>query len=127
MRRVLEPPADAPGTQSGQGDGAALAARPVRPNERRILERLQGLAGCPRLLPGDPATAELRVADFGGVPLGSPGLLGNPDLGRFLALALALARAVARYHGRGVIHHDLNPAKILIRPDDLRVQIIGFD
>jgi len=99
----------------------------VRPNERRILERLQGLAGCPRLLPGDPCAPEPRVADFGGVPLGRSGLMGNPDLGRLLTLALALARAVARCHGRGVIHHDLNPAKILIRPDDLRVQIIGFE
>ncbi|WP_157817473.1 AAA family ATPase [Candidatus Thiodictyon syntrophicum] len=124
---MLEPPADAPGTQGGQGHGAALAARPVRPNEWRILERLQGLPGCPRLLPGDPGAPVPRVADFGGVPLGRSGLMGNPDLGRFLTLALALARAVARCHGRGVIHHDLNPAKILIRADDLRVQIIGFD
>ncbi len=67
------------------------------------------------------------MADFGGVTLQASGLLGNLDPKRFVTIAHALAHAVAEIHGRGVIHKDLNPANILVRPSDLQVQIIDYD
>ena len=96
-------------------------------NEQRILRRLEGVAGCPRLVRFEAVRSELVVADFGGVPLSESELLGHIDLERFLVLSETLAGIVAAIHGRGVIHKNLNPANILIRPDELRLEIIGFD
>ncbi len=107
--------------------GDADIAQSALHNEQRILERLQGVAGCPRLVRFSPAQRELAVADFGGVALEQSSLLGHLDLERFLTVAEALARIVAAIHERGVIHKDLNPANVLIRRDDLRLQIINFD
>ncbi len=95
-------------------------------NEIRMLERLQGVPGCPSLVGCDPEHRELVMADFGGVALDQSGLLGTVDLDLFLSLSLALAGAVAALHAHGVIHKDLNPANILVRPDEGLVQIIDF-
>ncbi len=103
--------------------GTALVTRNVQP----ILEKLQGVAGCPRLVHFDPARQELTLKEFGGVPLGQSDYLGTDNLERFLAIAEALARTLAAIQERGVIHKALNPTNILIRPDDLQVQIVGFD
>lgn len=121
-------------------DGAAGAVRAALDNERRILERLQGVAGCPRLVRCDMDRLELVVADCGGVPLSQSGLLGHIDLARFLAITEGLARILAAIHARGIVHRDLNPANILIRAEALSavpvdanpivnqgLQIVGFD
>src|SRR5687768_13644879 len=54
-------------------------------NERSILERLQGLPGCPRLvqcdLPNDEARhEEVTVEDFGGATWSDAGTLGHVSL-----------------------------------------------
>ncbi len=108
-------------------DGPADVSRSRLHNEQRILERLQGVAGCPRLLRFDPVHRELMLEDIGGVALDQSGLLGEIDLDRFLALSEALARILAEIHACGVVHKDINPANILIRLDDDRPQIIDFD
>ncbi len=127
MLRLLDPAAGPLIVKQGRDDGDLGAARSALHNEQRILDRLQGLPGCPRLVRYAPTLPELAVADIGGVTLQASGLLGNLDLQGFLAVSRALAHAVAGIHGRGVIHKDLNPANILVRPSDLRVQIIDYD
>jgi len=125
--RVRDPAAGPLIVKRGLDDGDLGSFRSALQNEQRILERLQGLDGCPRLIRYDPAVPELAVADFGGVTLGESGLLGRLELATFLTLAEKLAHCLAEIHGRGVIHTDLNPANLLVRSDDLRVQVIGFD
>lgn len=105
-------------------DGVSLAR--LR-NEQRILDCLQDVPGCPRLSRFDPAKRELAFEDFGGVALSDSAFWGRAGVGQFLALAEAMAHIVAAFHGRGVIHRNLNPASIWVRPEDLRVQIIDFD
>jgi predicted ATPase/signal transduction histidine kinase len=102
------------------------AARAALDNERRILQRLQGLPGCPRLLGCDLTIPELTVADPGGVALAESGLLGQVDLTRFLAIAEALARMVAAIHERGVIHQAIAPSHILIGPADDQLWFLDF-
>jgi len=120
--RVRDPAAGPLLVKQGCADGDLDAARSALHNERQILERLRGLAGCPHLVRYDPAKPELAVTDFDGVALGASGLLGTIDLERFLVLAENLAQALAGVHGRGVILNDLTPAGCLVCPDDLRVQ-----
>jgi len=88
-------------------------------NEQRVLERLQGMSGCPRLLQPEMENLEsvalnstvqdngpqiLFFEDFGGHVLSESGRCGNMTLAQFLALSEALASVVAALHGRGVIH-----------------------
>ena len=133
--RVLDPEAGPLVITRWMDAGAAGAVHAALDNERRILERLQGVVGCPCLVRCDPVRRELAIADFGGFALSQSGLLGHIDLERFLVIAEALARILAAIHARGIVHKDLNPATILIRPaalpavppDDTQLQIVGFD
>ena len=95
-------------------------------NEARILTRLQDIKGCPRLAEFVPTCNELVFEDFGGVLLNQSGLLGNANVETFFAIAENLAEIIAAFHARGVIHKDINPANILVRPEDLQLQIIDF-
>ena len=119
-------------------NGHVLIKKPVIPEEgeryrsrlageRRILELLQGVPGCPRLLADGTAVDELRIADFGGVLLSESGLPASLGLDPFLRIAETLAADLAAIHGRRIIHKNLRPESILIRPDDLSLQIINFE
>ncbi|MBK1718344.1 AAA family ATPase [Thiocystis violacea] len=109
---------------SGQVD--LDAARAALENERRILERLQDVAGCPRLIHLDPDRSELILSDPGGRSLIDAGLLGRVDLARFLAIGESLARLLATIHARGVIHGAIDPDRILIGPEDDRVWLLDY-
>ena len=71
-------------------------------------------------------------ADAGPDPPPWPGrplseLLGEPMApDRYLAIAIPLARAVARMHRQGTIHRDLKPANVLVSPDTSEVRLAGF-
>lgn len=94
-------------------------------NEHDILQRLRGTPGCPQVVDYDSRQGELVLDDFGGVPLDGA-TLGQVSLDRFLLLAEALARIVASVHDRGVVHRDINPSNILIRPDESQLQLVNF-
>lgn len=106
--------------------GVGLGAAERLENERRILQRLQGAEGCPRLIDTEGPPHSLLMADFGGVRLDASDLMGALDLAAFLQLAKTLARAVAGVHARGIVHRAIEPAHILVRPDELTVELIGF-
>ena len=89
------------------------------------LERLQGLSGCPRLWLHE-ATGDWQVEDPDGLTLSGSELLGQVDLGRFLAIAESLARLLGAIHERGVVHQALEPACIRVHPEDGRVWILDF-
>ena len=95
----------------------SASAQPAAPAPH-ILERLRGIAGCAPPARGDRDDR---------LPLSESGLAGRLDLASFLAVAESLARTVAEIHARGIVHKHINPANILVRPRDRRVQLVGFD
>ncbi|HSS37801.1 MAG TPA: AAA family ATPase, partial [Polyangia bacterium] len=60
--------------------------------------------------------------DFGGTPLALRAL---PDLGEFLAVALAATRALVRVHEQ-IIHGDVSPSNIVWSPNGCQVRLIDF-
>lgn len=98
--RFRDPVQGRPIIARGAPDADSAAGRAALDNERRILERLRGIDGCPHLLASDPTASELVAADPGGVCLADSDLLGQVDLPRFLAIAESLARLVAAIHER---------------------------
>ena len=81
-------------------------------HEVLILQRLRGLGGVAQLLDEPRFPASIVLADAGVASLG--GLSKPLPEEELIALALHLARAVARIHGRGVIHRDISPANIVV-------------
>src|SRR5271166_4128693 len=67
----------------------------------------------------------LLMEDPGGTPLAR--LVGRPwELPQFLRVAIGVAIALGRLHARGLIHQDVNPAKILVNPATGRAWLIGI-
>jgi PAS domain S-box-containing protein len=67
----------------------------------------------------------LLMEDPGGTPLAR--LLERPwELPQFLRVAIGVADALGRLHSRGLIHRDVNPAKILVNPASGRAWLIGI-
>ncbi|WP_426231990.1 AAA family ATPase [Pararhizobium sp. DWP3-4] len=66
----------------------------------------------------------LILHDAGGQPLRK--FLREPfEIGRFLSAAVNVAAAVAKAHGRGIVHKDIRPENILIDDADC-VRLAGF-
>src|SRR5499433_1123745 len=67
----------------------------------------------------------LVLEDAGSEPLDR--LLGAPmQAGRFLRLAIGLAAALGKLHGRGLVHKDIKPANILVNGATDEVRLTGF-
>jgi predicted ATPase/class 3 adenylate cyclase len=58
----------------------------------------------------------LVTEDFG-IPLSKLLVPGGLPLGRLLDVALALATALGRLHLSGIVHKDVKPANVIVRPD----------
>jgi PAS domain S-box-containing protein len=66
----------------------------------------------------------LLLDDNGGDPLNRA--LGQPlELGRFLRIAVNLARALGHVHRHGLVHKDINPSNVLVDDND-NVRLTGF-
>jgi signal transduction histidine kinase len=83
--------------------------------ERVMLERLRGVPGVAQLVevPGYPGSLVLRDAGSTTLTELTTPLATNDEL---IGLAVALARAVAEMHRRGVLHRDISPANIVLSP-----------
>ena len=82
-------------------------------------------AARPLRLAADNGRLTLLSEDPGGEPLLR--LLGQPwEITSFLRFAIGLAAALARLHGRGLIHKDIKPANILVNNATWSVWLTGF-
>jgi serine/threonine protein kinase len=111
----------------GSGDGLdpiLLVAPTGEHAARETLKRLEHEYALKALLDPDWAARpvalvprdgrmSLVLEDPGGEPLDR--LLGRPlDVTQFLRVAIPLAVALRRLHGRGLIHKDIKPANVLV-------------
>ncbi|WP_436536723.1 sensor histidine kinase [Actinoplanes sp. HUAS TT8] len=90
-------------------------------HERAILQRLAGVPGVPRLAARQPRQC-LVLLDDGGAPP-EPGPMPVPEL---VHTAHDLAGTLAAVHRAGVLHRDITPANIVLRPDAPPV-LIDYD
>ncbi|MGI5247348.1 AAA family ATPase [Dactylosporangium sp. CA-139066] len=111
MTRVLVP-----------GRGTVIRKQPLGPDAQRrvqhevaILERLRGVEGVAQLVEAPRFPGSVVLADAGDACLA--GLAKPLDVDDLTELGLALARAVAGMHRRGVLHRDIAPANIVISRD----------
>ena len=83
-------------------------------SEREVLARLAGVPGVPQLAAGPQPNTVLLLEDAGGTPLLE--LLRNGSLAvpALLAIALPLLQTLAEMHRRGVVHHQLCAANVLL-------------
>jgi predicted ATPase/class 3 adenylate cyclase len=73
------------------------------------------------------ASVALVTEDFGGASLAGLVRPGGLALGRLLDLALALTTAVGRLHISGIVHKDIKPANIIVRPDSSDLRLVDLD
>jgi len=105
-------------------------------HQLRELERLRNeleIAGAldqptvlrPLMLVMYEGTPALVSEDFAGVPLER--LLGRSmDIGRFLALASAIAAGLEQIHRAGLVHKDVTPRNIFVSPSTQEIRLYGF-
>jgi len=101
-----------------------------------ILDRLAHEYGLKEVLDGAWAVRPLELVRDGGRTMlvledasGEPldRLLGAPmEVGRFLRVAIGIAKALGKLHQRGLVHKDIKPANILVNGATGEVQLTGF-
>ena len=111
--------------------GSKILKEPLGPgrnkrlrHEVEILERLSGVDGVVQMANTQPYARSILLEDLHGIPLA--GFVMPLPIDESARLALELARVVARTHGRGVVHLDINPANILLAGADQTPCLIDF-
>ena len=92
--------------------GADAATRMQR--ELKILERLSGLDGVPRMAAVDPRRNAIMMEDLNGVRLQRLLRTERLDVRSQILLMLRLARIVAAVHRRGIVHKGIEPMHIML-------------
>jgi PAS domain S-box-containing protein len=107
-------------------EGASAVCRKRLEQEYALREELDAAwSARPLALNRPDGRWTLILEDPGGELLNRS--LGAPlELGIFLRLAIAIARAVRRLHERGLIHKDLTPDNILVDVTTFRAWLTGF-
>jgi diguanylate cyclase (GGDEF)-like protein len=96
-------------------------------HEAGILERLAGVEGVARLIPGGGVAGAIALGDVSGVSLADTIGNGRLELGALVETALGIARIVAAVHRAGVLHQDINPSNILLAGPHRTPILIDFD
>jgi predicted ATPase/signal transduction histidine kinase/tRNA A-37 threonylcarbamoyl transferase component Bud32 len=96
-------------------------------HEYQILHSLNipGITKVIELKPYEHGLA-LILEDFGGQPLKQYITSQKTNLINFLQIAIQLAQIVGQLHQNQVIHKDIKPQNILIKPESLQIQLIDF-
>jgi diguanylate cyclase (GGDEF)-like protein len=93
-------------------------------HEVSVLRRLSDVPHIAQLDPQQPDRTSIQLEDVHGTPLAR---VATPiDSSRIVNLMLALVRAVAVMHQRGVVHGDINPANVLLADDGQSPYLIDF-
>jgi serine/threonine protein kinase len=109
-----------------QCHGADCAGR-IR-SERELLQRLSAVPGVPRLADGTaPEAGALTMVDSGHVSLEEFAAAGPPETSWLIGFARDVARVLAGVHAAGVLHGDLSPGNILVRPDGTDPLLADYD
>ncbi|HYD95910.1 MAG TPA: AAA family ATPase [Noviherbaspirillum sp.] len=103
------------------GPGSIICKEPIGTDawervrhERKILERLAGIDGVPRLVAKACDGSVIAMEDVAALPLLETLRGQAPDQPALLDLATRLVRIIAAVHRCGVIHQNINPANILL-------------
>jgi signal transduction histidine kinase len=92
-------------------------------HELAMLDRLRGVPGVVQLVEEPRYPRSISLVDVAGTSLA---VLATPlHVDVLVGLGSALAQAVARMHGRGVMHRDITPANIVISGDGAPC-LVGF-
>ncbi|ABM39345.1 trifunctional serine/threonine-protein kinase/ATP-binding protein/sensor histidine kinase [Polaromonas naphthalenivorans] len=95
-------------------------------HEKKIITRLAGIEGVPRLAALPHPAGIMALEDCAGVPLLQAIRSQALELPALLAVALQLARTVARVHRAGVLHQNITPANILLAGLQRQPVLIDF-
>ncbi|MGG6267771.1 ATP-binding sensor histidine kinase [Leptolyngbya sp. AN03gr2] len=68
----------------------------------------------------------LVMEDFGGISLSEFFRRHRLSIAQFLSIAVQLSETLYELHQARIIHKDIKPANILIRPDSMQVRLIDF-
>ncbi|MDP9792642.1 diguanylate cyclase (GGDEF)-like protein [Catenuloplanes nepalensis] len=95
-------------------------------HERAVLARLAGVQGVQQLAPADGCEDRLALIDYDAPTLAESCAQRPMDSDELLRFAIGLAETVTGMHARGVVHRDLNPARILADGEPRRPILIDF-
>jgi len=110
-----------------------LGPNPQQPKELERLRNELDVAGAldepsvlrPLTIASHEGMPALVSEGFAGVPLER--LLGAPtDVGRFLGLATSIVAALEQIHRAGLVHKDVTPRNIFVKPGTDEIRLYGF-
>ena len=112
-------------------DGPVVRKEPLGPDrekrlrrEHAVLGRLSGIEGVVQLAAASPEPYSIMLVDIGAA--NSADNVSPVDVDALAGIGLALARAVAAAHRRGVIHRNISPANVTLRGAERTPYLVGF-
>lgn len=95
-------------------------------HERKILARIAGIQGAPRLAAVPHPATVMAFEDGTGTSLSQAIRTELPDIPTLLGMALQLAQTLAAIHRRGVLHRSISPGHVLLCGPQRMPLLINF-